>query len=273
MNRTLILLRRELLSTFVSPVSWIILVLFLLVMGANMYISIVAVGGDLRQLLSSAYGGLVFWFMFLVIPPLVTMRSLAEEHRQGALEVLMETGISDASVVIAKWAASSIFYFTLWLCLLPLWGVLSLVGEVEPGLLFTTYVGIFFIGSAFCAIGILASALTAHPLAAAGFLAHAAKATRIYSLRQSNLPSDFLFRIFRFRWFRMGLQMTVRFCDWRQGHDLLGRGCAHGILQIPKEFQWSPRGASCDHARGGSLSVRSSSRNPPFPQGFIRVCQ
>ena len=54
MNRTLILLRRELLSTFVSPVSWIILVLFLLVMGANMYISIVAVGGDLRQLLSSA---------------------------------------------------------------------------------------------------------------------------------------------------------------------------------------------------------------------------
>ena len=168
MNRTLILLRRELLSTFVSPVSWIILVLFLLVMGANMYISIVAVGGDLRQLLSSAYGGLFFWFMFLVIPPLVTMRSLAEEHRQGALEVLMVTGISDASVVIAKWAASSIFYFTLWLCLLPLWGVLSLVGEVEPGLLFTTYVGIFFIGSAFCANGILASALTAHPLAAAG---------------------------------------------------------------------------------------------------------
>ncbi|MFL2857731.1 MAG: ABC transporter permease [Planctomycetota bacterium] len=168
MNRTLILLRRELLSTFVSPVSWIILVLFLLVMGANMYISIVAVGGDLRQLLSSAYGGLVFWFMFLVIPPLVTMRSLAEEHRQGALEVLMVTGISDASVVIAKWAASSIFYFTLWLCLLPLWGVLSLVGDVEPGLLFTTHVGIFFIGSAFCANGILASALTAHPLAAAG---------------------------------------------------------------------------------------------------------
>ena len=47
-------------------------------------------------------------------------------------------------------------------------GVLSLVGEVEPGLLFTTYSGIFFIGSAFCANGILASALTAHPLAAAG---------------------------------------------------------------------------------------------------------
>lgn len=168
MNRTLILLRRELLSTFVSPVSWIILVLFLLVMGANMYLSILAVGGDLRQLLTSAYGGLVFWFMFLVIPPLVTMRSLAEEQRQGALEVLMITGVSDSSVVGAKWAAASIFYFVLWICLLPLWGVLSLVGEVEAGLLFTTHLGILFIGSAFCANGILASAVTAHPLAAAG---------------------------------------------------------------------------------------------------------
>ena len=94
MRRTLLLLRRELLSTFVSPVSWIILVLFLLVMGANMYLSILAVQGDLRQLLTSSYGGLVFWFMFLVIPPLVTMRSLAEEQRQGALEVLLITGIS-----------------------------------------------------------------------------------------------------------------------------------------------------------------------------------
>ena len=168
MRRTLLLLRRELLTNFVSPVSWIILVLFLLVMGANMYLSILAVQGDLRQLLTSSYGGLVFWFMFLVIPPLVTMRSLAEEQRQGALEVLLITGISDAGVVAAKWAASSVFYFTLWVCLLPLWGVLSLVAEVEPGILWTTYLGILFIGSAFCANGILASALTSHPLASAG---------------------------------------------------------------------------------------------------------
>ncbi|OUU23561.1 MAG: hypothetical protein CBC13_05205 [Planctomycetia bacterium TMED53] len=168
MNRTIGLLRRELLSTFVSPVSWIILVLFLLVMGANMYLSVLAVQGDLRQLVVSSYGGLVFWFMFLVIPPLVTMRSLAEEQRQGALEVLMVTGISDGSVIIAKWAAASIFFLTLWICLLPLWGALSFVSQVEVGILWTTNLGVLFIGSAFIANGILASALTAHPLASAG---------------------------------------------------------------------------------------------------------
>ena len=168
MKRSIVLLRRELLSIIVSPVSWIILVLFLLVMGANMYLSVLAVQGDLRQLVVSSYGGLVFWFLFLVIPPLVTMRSLAEEQRQGALESLMVTGIPDSSVITAKWAAAAIFFATLWICLLPLWGVLSLVSQVEPGILLTTNLGIFFIGAAFCANGILASALTSHPLASAG---------------------------------------------------------------------------------------------------------
>ena len=111
------------------------------------------------------------------------------------------------------------------------------------------------------------------PLAAAGFLAHAAKATRRYSLRQSNLPSDFLFSILKYHWFHKGLQITVRFCDWRQGHDLLGRGSAHGILQNPKEFSRSSRSDQWNHTIGRSLSVLSSNRNPLISQGFIRASQ
>jgi len=168
MKRAYFLFRKELTSIFVSPVAWIIMVLFTLVMGANLYLSMIAVSGDLKQLVAAGYGGLVSWFMLLVIPPLITMKSLADENRQGALEVLMVTGISDASVVAAKWAAAWIFYVILWCCLLPLWGILGMVGVLDTGVLFVTHMGLFVVGAAYCANGILASALTSHPLASAG---------------------------------------------------------------------------------------------------------
>ncbi|MDE0960540.1 MAG: ABC transporter permease [Planctomycetota bacterium] len=169
MIRVASLARRDLLTLFVSPVAWTIAFVFLLVMGMTFHLSLLSVGGDLQQLVAAIYGGYVFWFMMLVLPPLISMRTLAEERRSGSLEMLVTTGISDAMVITAKWISTWCFFMFLWLCLLPLWALLSSVGQVDFGVLLSSYLGVALVGAGFCAAGILASSLTSHPLASAGF--------------------------------------------------------------------------------------------------------
>lgn len=130
MTRVVILARRELLSLFVSPVAWTITFVFLLVMGVTFHLSLLAVDGDLKQLVAATYSGLVFWFMMLMLPPLISMRSVAEEKRSGSLEMLITTGISDTQVVVGKWLSTWCFFLFLWVCLLPLWSLLTTVGQV-----------------------------------------------------------------------------------------------------------------------------------------------
>ena len=46
-----------------------------------------------------------FWLVFLFIPPLLTMRLLAEERGTGTLESLMTAPIRDWQVVAGKYVA------------------------------------------------------------------------------------------------------------------------------------------------------------------------
>src|SRR5262249_45039970 len=56
-----------------------------------------------------------FWLVFLFIPPLVTMRSFAEERASGTLEMLMTAPLRDWQVVLSKFVACFLFYVILWL--------------------------------------------------------------------------------------------------------------------------------------------------------------
>ena len=142
MMRVASLAKRELLTLFVSPVAWTITFVFLLVMGMTFHLSLLSVGGDLQQLVPAIYSGYLFWFMMLIFPPLITMRTLAEERRTGSLEMLVTTGIADTTVITAKWISTWIFFLFLWLCMLPLWLLLDGVGQVDFGVLLSAHLGI-----------------------------------------------------------------------------------------------------------------------------------
>ena len=57
----------------------------------------------------------LFWFYFLFIFPLITMRLFAEEERAGTLETLLTAPVRTWQVVLSKYAAAMIFYTVLWL--------------------------------------------------------------------------------------------------------------------------------------------------------------
>ncbi len=59
-----------------------------------------------------------FWFFFIFIFPLITMRSFAEEERMGTLEGLLTAPVTTTQIVLGKYLASYTFYLLLWLPML-----------------------------------------------------------------------------------------------------------------------------------------------------------
>src|SRR5262249_39061082 len=105
-------------------------------------------------------GDLLFWLVFLFIPPLLTMRLFAEERNSGTLEMLLTAPLRDWQIVFAKFVACFAFYILMWLptlIYLPIlldwqWGTLKC--GIDPWPVLTTYVGLILAGGMFLALGL-----------------------------------------------------------------------------------------------------------------------
>lgn len=111
-----------------------------------------------------------FWFFFLFLFPLITMRSFAEEERSGTLETLLTTPLETYHLVWSKFLARVLFYALLWL---PGIGVFLTFGWITDlpmpfmkEILFSTHLFLFILGVYFIALGNFASCLTSNQIIA-----------------------------------------------------------------------------------------------------------
>lgn len=119
MRATLSLIKREFAAYFISPTAYVTTAFFLLVVGGLfcLVLDLLTIPGTAgtEYPLQSLLGDERFWLIFLFIPPVLTMRSFAEERSTGTLEVLMTAPIRDWQVVAGKFIAAFLFYVVLWL--------------------------------------------------------------------------------------------------------------------------------------------------------------
>jgi ABC-type transport system involved in multi-copper enzyme maturation permease subunit len=113
------LIRREFMAYFLSPIAYVVLVIFLIVTGYLFFQTMEQLTADgakgVEFPMQKILGDWIFWLVFLFIPPLLTMRVFAEERGTGTLEVLMTSPLRDWQVVLSKYAACYAFYVVLWL--------------------------------------------------------------------------------------------------------------------------------------------------------------
>src|SRR5216110_3779102 len=117
MRKFYALLLREVRSYFHSPIGYIVLVFFLLVSGVDFYflISFMNQRPAGYSVQEAFFNSVFFWFAFVLIFPLITMRLFAEEFKLGTIEPLTTVPVRDWQVVLAKFFGALVFYVVLWI--------------------------------------------------------------------------------------------------------------------------------------------------------------
>ena len=163
MHRIGAIARRELRAYFTTPVAYIVVIFFLVVTSAWFFYG--------QQFFAHGTASLRGYFslwpiLFVLLLPAVTMRSWAEERRQGTAEILLTLPFRERELVLGKFVAA--------LCLLLVTMALSAVvplsvaplGSFEPGQIATQYLGVLLLGCTGLAAGQLISALSSNQISA-----------------------------------------------------------------------------------------------------------
>ena len=153
--------RREIRSYFNSPIAYVVIVVFLAIVGwfftNALFLADVASMGTVFEV--------VPW-VFLGFVPAITMRLLAEEKKSGTIELLTTKPIRGVEIVLGKFLAA---WTLLAAALLPtviyLFTIIPL-GEIDLGPVITGYLGLLLMGGVYIGIGVFASSLTENQIVA-----------------------------------------------------------------------------------------------------------
>ena len=97
-------------------------------------------------------------WLYAVLMPALAMRAWSEEARSGTLETLLALPISNAALVLAKFAAAWTLVALMLILGTSLWLGIALLGPVDHGATVVGYGGSFLMAGAYLAIGMAASA-------------------------------------------------------------------------------------------------------------------
>jgi gliding motility-associated transport system permease protein len=181
-RNVLAIMRRELKAYFVSPMAYVILMVFMFIVGL-FFVNLVAAFSEysMRASMNPMWADQInlhdfvirnfystFGVIMLFVAPILSMRILAEEKRMGTAELLLTSPITTTQLVLGKYLGALCFgAFMLALTFqYPLY--LLLMGAApETGPLLAVYLGTLLMVGSFLAIGLFSSSLTSNQIIAA----------------------------------------------------------------------------------------------------------
>lgn len=156
-NNIFAVLKREFAGYFQSPVAYVFLIIFLLLLGFfTFHVSRFFEMGqaDLR----SFFQWHPWVFMFLI--PAVAMRLWAEERHLGTIELVLTLPVTVTEVLLGKYMAAWLFIGIALALTFPMVLTVLYLGSPDMGAVLCSYVGSFLLAGAFLSVGIMTSSLT-----------------------------------------------------------------------------------------------------------------
>lgn len=165
----LAIFNKEINAFFSSLTAYIVMAVFLTAVGLLIWVF------PDTNVLNFGYADLTSFFnltpfVLLFLIPAITMRALAEEVRNGTIELLLTKPLSDWALVVGKFLADWVLVvLTLAPTLLYYYTVYQLgnpVGNVDTGAVFGSYIGLLLLSAVFVAVGLWASSLSDNQIVA-----------------------------------------------------------------------------------------------------------
>ncbi len=151
------LFRRELRSYFATPVAYVFIVIFLVLMGTFTFY----LGGFYEQGQADLRAFFNFHpWLYLFLVPAISMRLWAEERKSGSVELLMTLPITPWQAVLGKFLAAWAFTGIALALTFPIWITVNFLGEPDNGAIIAAYIGSLLMAGGFLAIGSCLSAFT-----------------------------------------------------------------------------------------------------------------
>jgi ABC-2 type transport system permease protein len=157
LNKTYIILNRELKGYFRTPLASIFLLVFLaLSSGMTFFL------GRFFERDQADLTAFFSWhpWLFLVLMPAIGMRLWAEERRSGTIELLITLPVTNTQLVVGKFLASWIFTLIALILTMPIWITVNYLGEPDNHVILISYFGSWLMAGAFLALTSCLSALT-----------------------------------------------------------------------------------------------------------------
>ncbi len=157
MRNILIISKRELGGYFTTPVAYVFIVVFLVLIGFLTF----QLGKwfDLRQADLQPFFEFHPW-VYLFLIPAVSMRLWAEERRSGTIELLFTLPVTLTQSVIGKFLAAWAFTGVALVLTFPMWITVNALGKPDNGVILASYIGSFLMAGGYLAIGAFVSAIT-----------------------------------------------------------------------------------------------------------------
>lgn len=183
MRNILLIVRRDLGTLFSSPIFYVLTTVFL-ILHSYIFFNILNFF-SFQSLQAGQFAGQMGGFslnlnemviepslhnmgvILLLMIPVITMRSFAEEKKSKSFTLLLSSPIQLSEIILGKFFACliviSIMIGLTWINI----GFLFMVGKPESGPILTGYLGILLMAGCYISIGIFASSLTDNQIVAA----------------------------------------------------------------------------------------------------------
>lgn len=209
------ILKKEINVLFSSLMGYITMIVFFVIMGLNLFVF----DGNI---LDSGYATLdeffklAPWILILLIPA-ITMRTVSEEKQNGTLEFLITKPLTETQIVLGKYLATLL----LWLFIFVLTYIYFFTvshfslsnATLDKGASHGSYIGLFFLGAVFAAIGLFSSAITNNSIIAF-----------IVGVFLSYLMYDAFFRISTLPIFSGSLDYAIQYFGLGAHYESISRG-------------------------------------------------
>lgn len=198
--------KREMRSYFTTPIGYIFAAIFLCISAAVFcFTTLYSMSAD-----TSLYFTVMI-FSFVVLLPLLTMKTFSEERKTKTEQLFLSAPVSITGVVMAKFLAAFTVFFGC--TLVSALNMIILYNHAEPStpMILGNLAAMILVGMAFLAIGVFVSALTESQLSASVITVAVLLGLLVISFANNLIGAEWL------RFILSGLSVFARYQNFANG--------------------------------------------------------